>query len=173
MRQFVGHPHGDEISRKPHAIGLRVHPPGEMFQADEGDAAATHHQLSGIGAPQPDHEVRVGWIIHPDQLLCPCDRVLGELDDVGRRRQRIQVATVRLEGGGYDLFDVGSFGIENVVTPVGVEDEPVSVAILAIRCLPIGGFENRQKIRKEIDQHARAYEFASQDAIVRGEEGER
>jgi hypothetical protein len=53
---------------------------------------------------------------------------------------------------------VGSIGIENVVSPVGVEDETMVVAILPIRRLPVGCLEHREEVGQEIDQHARRYE---------------
>ena len=126
MGQLVRDPDRNEIGRKPHAVGLRIDPAGEVLQADEGHAAAAHHQLAGVGAAQPDHEVGVGGPIDAEQLFGPSDGLFGELDDVGGRRQRVEIAAVGLECGGDDFVGVGGVGVENVVTPVGVEDGAVA-----------------------------------------------
>jgi hypothetical protein len=62
---------------------------------------------------------------------------------------------------------VRGVGIEDVVTPIGVEDRAVAFAILPIRGFPVGGFQDAKEVGKKIDQHARGYENAGRDARER------
>jgi hypothetical protein len=108
--------------------------------------------------------IGIGRPVDPNQVFRPGDGLLGQLHDIGARRQRIEIASIGPQRGRDDLPCVGSFGVEYVVTPVGVEDGTMTVAVVPIRRFPVGGVEHREEIRKEIDQHARGYENPRGDA---------
>src|SRR5918994_725329 len=156
--ELVSQPDRNEVRRQAHSVGLRVHSPGEVLQADEGYAATAYHQFTGIGATEAYHEVCVSGPIDTDELFGSCDGFFGQPYDVGGCGERVEIAALRSEGGGDDLVGVRGFRVEDVVTPICVEDESVGFAILPIRRFPVGGLQDREKIRKEIDQHARGYE---------------
>jgi hypothetical protein len=138
-----------------------------VLEANEGDAATAHNQLTGIGATEAYHEVRVGGPIDTEELFGSSDGFFRQPYDVGGCGERVEIAALSSEGGGDDLVRVWSFRVENVVTPIGVEDESVGFAILPIRRFPVGSLQDREKIRKQINQHARGYGVVTRDAIGR------
>ena len=52
MGQLVPDPERNQIGRESHPVGLGIHPPGEVLQADERYAAPPDDQLPGIGAAE-------------------------------------------------------------------------------------------------------------------------
>src|SRR6185437_3443879 len=92
------------------------------------------------------------------------DGLFGELYHVGRGGQSVEVTAIGLESGGDYAVGVGGIGVEDVVSPVGVEDGTMVVAVLTIGGFPISGLEHREEVRQEVYQHARRYEAACGDA---------
>ena len=139
---------------QPHAVGLGIDPAGEVLGADEGDAAAAHHQLARIGAAHADHQIAVGGPVDTEHLVSPARRFLHELDQVGGSEQRGEVAPIGAERRPHDIFRLRAVGIQHVVVPVRVENRPVGVAVPLVGGRRIGGIEHGEEIREKIDQHA-------------------
>ena len=124
-----------------------------MLETDERDAPAAHHELARVRAAQSDHQIDIRRPVQMQHRFGSRDRFLGELHQVGGPGEREQVAPLGPQRGSDDVVGVRAVGVENVVTPIGVEDGPVGFAVLTVCGFPIVGIEHREKIRKEIDQH--------------------
>jgi hypothetical protein len=124
-----------------------------VLEADECHAPPADHQLTRIGAAEPDHQIRVGGPVDVEQFLRPRDRLFRRLHQVHGGREVMEIAPVGRQRRRHDLGGVRAVGVENVVAPVGVEDRSVGVAILPVGRFPVGCAEHLEEIRKKIDQH--------------------
>ena len=80
--QLVRHPERDEVGREPHAICLGIDPAREVLGTNEGDPAPPHHELARIGTPHADHQIAVGGLVDPEQVVRPARRFFHELDRI-------------------------------------------------------------------------------------------
>src|SRR5437588_6025499 len=95
VRRLMRHPQRQEMRSEPHAVRLWVRPAGEVLEAQECDAASTHHQLAGVGRAHADHQIEVHGAVRLEPVERTLQRVLRDRDDVHIREQPFQIRTVR------------------------------------------------------------------------------
>ena len=154
MRRFVPDPERQHLGSETQSVGGGVGATGEMLEADEDRAAAAQDELAGVGGAEPDHQVAVGGAIGLNQVVGARERLAHHPGNVHRREQHLEVGAVGRHRVMDHLGGGGAVEVENVVVPVGGEDGAMPLEIVSVGGFGIGGGEEVEKFRGEIDKHA-------------------
>jgi hypothetical protein len=152
---LVREPERDQLGLEAESLCVGVGDAGEVLQTDEGDGAAAHHQLAGVGGADADHQHHVDVDVRLDQ---PCAPLLGgprEGDDVGPGEHRTQVGAGSVDCPLDDVAEMWTFRVDDVIVPVCLQQPPVGGVVALVGCDPVGALENGEEIREQVDQHDR------------------
>jgi hypothetical protein len=93
-----------------------------VLEADEGDPAPVDDEFTGIRRTHAHHQHDIGRLLDAEHVHRPRNRLVGDPLEVDRIQQRVEIAPVGAERGLDDLDRRRTVGIEDIVTPVGVEE---------------------------------------------------
>ena len=125
-----------------------------MLEARERDPSTFHDQLTGVGSTDADHEDDLHIDILLEQAAASLLSGSRECDHVGALEHVSQIRTVGERRSTYDVAEVWTIGVDDVVVPVRLEDTAVGFEVALVGGDAIGAIEYSEKIRQQVDQHS-------------------
>ena len=149
----MGKPEWNQLGIEAQSAGLGIGDAGEMFEADESDAPAVYHQLTGIRRTYSNHQHDVDVGVDLEKIAALVFSVSRESDDVHPLEHRAQISP-SCKSSRSDYFrEMRAIRLDDVVRPVGFEETAVVVEVAEICRDAIGAVQDCEEVGQQVDQH--------------------
>jgi hypothetical protein len=154
MSELMGQPEGEQLGIQSETLRVRIGDGREVLETGEGDPLSIDHEFAGVCCPDADHENNV----YIDVLLKEAAAALlsrsGERDHVGSLEHLFEIGSICQRSRPDDVDEMGTFGIDDVILPVRLEETAVGFEVAMIGGDAVGATEYGEKIWQQVDQHS-------------------